>query len=162
MHHQAQLAKLLSDMLAFSAAAHNGQFDKGGMPYILHPLKVMYKLKTDDIELMCIALGHDLVEDCGVTYQDLIKLGCTLRIIDGIRALTKVPGETYEEYKAKVKANFDAVLVKMQDLRHNMDLRRLKGITAKDMQRAARYMEFYKELEEVLNESQQSKAQQAS
>ena len=141
---------LLNTMLTLSASAHAGQFDKGGMPYILHPLTVMYKLRSSDEELMCIALGHDIVEDTDVTYAQLRAIGMTERIIAGIQALTKVPGETYDEYKDRVKANPDAIRVKMEDLRHNSDLRRLKGVTEKDVARVAKYMTFYAELKELV------------
>lgn len=143
--------QLLNTMLVLAVNGHAGMFDKGGNPYILHPLKVMYFLKTDDEELQCIAIGHDLVEDTGMTYQELRNRGMTERIIDGIRCLTKVPGETYEEYKAKVKSNVDAIRVKMCDLRHNSDLRRLKGVTEKDLARHKKYTEFYAELSSALS-----------
>ncbi len=138
--------ELLNKMLVLATNRHAGQFDRGGNPYILHPLKVMYYLKTDDEELQCIALAHDLVEDTDTTYNELYDMGFTPRIVNGIQALTKVPGETYDQYKAKVKANPDAVKVKMCDLRHNTDIRRLKGVTEKDIDRMAKYNRFFLEL----------------
>lgn len=133
----------------------------------------MHYLKTDDEELQCIAVGHDLIEDCNTFYQKdreyceawhtpehnnyirsshyLKYLGFTERIVNGIISLTKIPGESYEEYKNKVKSNPDAVLVKMADLRHNSDIRRLKGITQKDIERTRRYHEFYLELVQLVN-----------
>lgn len=138
--------ELLNRMLVLATNAHSGQYDKGGNPYILHPIKVMHYIRDNDEELQCIALGHDVIEDTWVTYSQLREEGFTDRIIEGIRALTKVPGETYDEYKARVKANRDAVIVKMADLRHNTDIRRLKGITEKDLERQARYNQFYLEL----------------
>ena len=63
--------EMLSTMLVLATQKHFCQYDKGGKPYILHPLRVMYQLKTDDEELNCIALGHDLVEDTDVTYSML-------------------------------------------------------------------------------------------
>ena len=139
-------------MLVLATNAHAGQYDKGGMPYILHPLKVMHYLKVQDEELQCIALGHDIVEDAGVTYRQLVEEGFTDRIIEGIKALTKVPGETYDEYKEKVFANEDAMRVKMADLRHNTDIRRLKGVTEKDIARVAKYHTFYLEIQAKLND----------
>jgi len=139
---------LLSKMLVLATTKHDGAFDKGGMPYILHPLKVMYYLKTDDEELNCIALGHDLVEDTDVTYFLLRSMGFTDRVIEGIKSVTKVPGETHEEYKARVKSNPDGTKVKLCDLRHNSDIRRLKGVTEKDITRIAKYHAFFLELSE--------------
>ena len=139
--------EMLNKMLVLATNRHAGQFDKGGNPYILHPLKVMYYLKSDDEELQCIALAHDLVEDTDTTFTELRELGFSERVIAGIDAVTKRRGETYEEYKARVKANPDAVDVKMCDLRHNSDIRRLKGVTEKDIARAAKYRAFYLELQ---------------
>ena len=137
---------MLATMLVIVTNAHDGQFDKGGAPYILHPLKVMHYLKSDDEELMCMALGHDVIEDTSVTYKDLRDAGISERVITGIRALTKVPGQTYDEYKEGVFACEDAMRVKMADLRHNTDIRRLKGVTEKDITRMAKYHTFYMEI----------------
>jgi len=139
--------EMLDRMLVLCTNAHHGQFDKGGRPYILHPLRVMSFLKTDDEELQCIALGHDVIEDTKTTYKDLTEAGISQRVQDGIRALTKVPGETYDEYKLRVFASKDAMTVKMCDLRHNSDIRRLKGVTEKDIERIAKYHKFYLEIQ---------------
>ena len=142
--------EMLSAMIILATNAHAGQFDKGGVPYILHTLKVMHYTKSEDEEVLCIAVGHDLFEDTSVTHADLRAAGISDRVIAGIRALTKMPGQTYEEYKMSVKANEDAIIVKMADLRHNSDIRRLKGVTEKDVARLAKYMKFYTELKECL------------
>ena len=138
--------EMLGTMLVIVTNAHSGQFDRGGAPYILHPLKVMHYLKSDDEELMCMALGHDVIEDTATTYRDLRDAGISERVINGIRALTKVPGLTYEEYKESVFASEDAMRVKLADLRHNTDIRRLKGVTEKDIARMAKYHLFYMEI----------------
>lgn len=140
------MSEMLSKAILIATNAHDGQFDKGGAPYILHPLKVMHYTRSTDPEILAIAVMHDVIEDTKVTYKDLRDAGITERVIEGVRALTKVPGETYEEYKARVKMNPDARIVKMADLRHNSDIRRLKGVTQKDIARIAKYHEFYLEL----------------
>lgn len=144
---------MLSKMLLLATNAHDGQFDKAGKAYILHCLKVMHYLKSDDEELQCIALGHDLVEDTDVTYRQLHDIGFSNRVIEGIRALTKQRGQTYDEYKQQVFASEDAMRVKMCDLRHNSDIRRLKGVTDKDIARIRKYHKFYLEIQERLNGS---------
>lgn len=143
--------EMLAQMLHIATSAHHGQFDRGGNPYILHPLKVMHYLKSDDEELQCIALGHDVIEDTSVTYKDLRDVGISERVIKGIASLTKQPGQTYEEYKDGVFANIDAMRVKMADLRHNTDIRRLKGVTEKDIARIAKYQTFYMEIKARLD-----------
>jgi (p)ppGpp synthase/HD superfamily hydrolase len=144
--------KMLSAMLMFATNKHSGQFDKGGNPYILHPLKVMYYLKSTDEELMCVALGHDILEDTDATFADLRAIGMSERVIEAINALTKKPGQSYEEYKGSVFSNDDAMRVKLCDLRHNSDFRRLKGISEKDVARMAKYMQFFDEITKRLAE----------
>jgi len=139
--------EMLGKVLVLATNAHNGQFDRGGTPYILHPLKVMHYLETTDEELQCIALLHDVIEDTKTTWNDLKEIGCTQRIIDAVKALTKMPGQSYEEYKEAVFNNEDAMRVKLADLRHNTDIRRLKGISEKDIARMAKYNQFYLEIQ---------------
>lgn len=139
--------EMLGAMLLLATNAHAGQFDKGGKPYILHPLRVMSFLKEDDEELQCIALGHDVIEDTRTTWADLEAAGMSERVIAGIRALTKMPGQSYEEYKEVVFANRDAMKVKLCDLRHNTDIRRLKGIRDKDIERMVKYQKFFLEIQ---------------
>lgn len=144
----------LSNMLIIATQRHDGQFDRGGNPYILHPLKVMHYLRSDDEELQCVAIGHDLFEDTFKSVDEGISFlrsrGFSERIIDGIVALTKIEGEPIDSYKARVKSNLDAVRVKLCDLRHNSDIRRLKGIGQKDIERMVSYHTFYLELVEHL------------
>lgn len=139
---------MIEKMLMIIASMHDGQVDKAGAPYVLHPIKVMSLLMhKKDEELMLIALGHDLIEDTLVTEEYLREEGFSKRVIDGIVALTKVEGETYEEYKAKVMANDDAVEVKWCDLEHNVDTSRFnRPLTDKENERTMRYYDFMREL----------------
>ena len=140
--------ELLNIAISLAVEAHAGQFDKAGAPYILHPLKVMHYVTSDDEEVLSIAVLHDSFEDNkNMTVEYFASKGITTRVILGVLALTKMPGESYEVYKQKVKGNADAVKVKKADLRHNSDIRRLKGVTEKDIARTAKYHAFYLELE---------------
>ena len=140
--------ELLSKAIHIAVNAHHGQFDRGGRPYILHALRVMELIKSDDEELQCIAVLHDTVEDCkDITYKFLKEQGMTDRIIEGVSALTKIPGQTDEEYKGEILSNPDAIEVKMADLTHNSDIRRLKGVRDKDIERMAKYHRFFLELQ---------------
>lgn len=142
------MSNILATAIAIAAQKHISQKDKGGNPYILHPLKVMYYLKSDDQELMAIAALHDVVEDTDTTYEELLSLGMTERVIAALKLLTKQPGQTAEEYITGIKTNIDAVLVKMADLRHNSDIRRLKGVTEKDIIRTQKYHKMYEDLKQ--------------
>ena len=144
-------AKMLAKCIGLAAKAHVNQLDKGGEPYILHPLAVMHKLRTKDYELRAIAVLHDIVEDCGYSYIELEFVGCTPRVLEGVRALTKLDEQTHDEYLQQILSNHDACLVKLADLQHNSDLRRLKGTTQKDMDRVARYTKMYEAIKERLD-----------
>lgn len=135
--------ELLGKMITLATAAHAGQFDKAERPYILHCLAVLHILNEDDEELQCIAVGHDLFEDTKTTVEELVEAGFTERVIVGILALTKMPGQSHKQYVEKVLESRDAMLVKSADLKHNSDITRLKGITEKDIARMAKYMKFY-------------------
>jgi (p)ppGpp synthase/HD superfamily hydrolase len=146
-----QKGQMIGKMIVLATNAHAGQFDKGGRPYILHPLSVMHILNSDDEELQCMAVGHDILEDTDTTIEQLVEAGMTKRVIEGILAVTKMPGESKDTYKAKVMASQDAMRVKKADLKHNSDFSRLKGVKEKDFARMAAYMLFYQEIEDRLN-----------
>lgn len=139
---------MLAHAIALAATAHRDQTDKAGRPYIMHCLKVMHYLRSDDDELMAIAVLHDVIEDTSTTYADLRIAGLSERIINGIRSMTKQRGQTPDEYLNQVLANPDAVRVKMADLRHNSDIRRLKGVTDKDVRRIEKYNRMYERLKQ--------------
>ena len=141
---------MLSTAIKIATTAHDGQYDRGGNPYILHALKVMHYTKSSDEEIQCIAVLHDVVEDTDVTWWDLREACISERVITALRALTKIPGQSYDEYREGIFSNRDAMIVKLADLRHNTDIRRLKGITAKDRERMARYHEFAFDIQQRL------------
>lgn len=147
------MKQLLNSAIKLAAIHHDGQYDRGGNPFILHVMKVMHYLKSDDEELNCIAILHDIVEDTDVTFQDLFDAGMSERIVEGVRVLTKMRGQTAEEYLDLILGNRDAIRVKMCDLRHNMDIRRLKGVSEKDMKRLEKYSKMYTILKEALAEN---------
>lgn len=117
---------------------HHGQYDKGGAPYINHPLAVADKMKSEDLTI--VALLHDVMEDCGVTREFLLKEGYSDRVVTAIEAITKREGENYDDYIARVRANALARTVKMHDLIHNSFLERLgREVTDEDLERVKRY-----------------------
>jgi GTP diphosphokinase / guanosine-3',5'-bis(diphosphate) 3'-diphosphatase len=138
--------EMLDKAIVIATNAHAGQLDRGGRPYILHPLAVMHILNSADEELSAAAVLHDVIEDTKVTYADLRAAGISERVIVIVKTLTKLPGETYDEYKSRVMESTDAMKVKLADLTHNSDIRRLKGVTEKDIARMAKYHTFYLEI----------------
>ena len=155
---------MLSKAILIATLAHEGQFDKGGNPYILHPLTVLHKLKSTNEDEQVAAVLHDVIEDCSnkviqmptgektISYRMLRDEGISDNAIEIIKRLTKMPGQTSEEYKESVMSSISAMRVKKEDLRTNSDLRRLKGITEKDLARNAKYQMFYFEIDQKLKE----------
>lgn len=117
--------------------------DRGGHPYILHCLRVMNNLHTDDEELKCIAILHDVPEDdprgAEVVLRELRLLGFSERVIKALDLLTHRKDIPYDEYIKALSFNEDARLVKLADLRDNSDITRLKGLRKKDLERMEKY-----------------------
>jgi (p)ppGpp synthase/HD superfamily hydrolase len=130
----------LEDAIAFAAMKHKGFVDKAGAPYILHPLRVMGFLGSGASEdERIVAVLHDVPEDCGVSFEELERLGYSEEAVAALRLVTRLDTETYEEFIERLAPNAIARRVKLCDLRDNMDLSRLPQITERDRERLARY-----------------------
>ncbi|GED72878.1 hypothetical protein BRE01_65800 [Brevibacillus reuszeri] len=134
----------LEKAIVIATEAHAGQVDKGGSPYILHPLRIMLRMRTEDT--MIAAVLHDVLEDTDVTVEDLKKAGISEAVIEGVVALTKQAGETYTDFIRRAKCNSIAKTVKLADLEDNCDLTRLSNPTEEDFQRVERYKRARSEL----------------
>ncbi|WP_338498114.1 GTP pyrophosphokinase [Pseudomonas sp. WP18] len=127
----------LERAISISALAHEGQADKGGAPYILHPLKVMLRLSGDEERI--VAVLHDVVEDTAVTLADLRDAGFSEATLNAIDSLTKRDGETYQAFIERAARDPMARRVKLADLAENSDLSRLGTPGQKDLERIAKY-----------------------
>ena len=128
----------LEQAISIASLAHEGQLDKSGESYILHPLRVMMKLK--DYDLRIIAVLHDVIEDCGLTLDNLVsKYGVPFELARIVDILSRKEGESYDEYIERISKNYKALKVKLADLEDNMDLSRIKNLTQKDYDRVAKY-----------------------
>lgn len=141
----------LGTAIAIAAIAHETHKDKGGNAYILHPIRVMMRLRTDDEELMCVAVLHDVVEDSDVwTLERLRERGFSGRVLMALELLTHSdPNESYMDYVKKISTNRDALRVKLEDLRDNSDITRLKGLREKDFARMEKYHRAFLYLKRV-------------
>lgn len=147
--------QMLSEMMVLSSTKHLEMVDKAGMPYILHPIRVMNNLHTKDLELMTIAIGHDLLEDTDVTVGLLINMGFSNRVITALTILNHLKDESYEDYIERICSNYDAILVKMADIEDNSRVNRLKGVREKDFKRFEKYARAYVRLEKAKLEFEQ-------
>lgn len=134
----------LERAIQIAAEAHAGQTDKAGEPYILHPLRVMLRVRTEDERIAAVL--HDVVEDTPMTLENLVADGFRPSVIEAIEALTKRPGETRLTAAARAAQNVIAREVKLADNAENMDIGRIENPTEKDYAR----IEEYKEVRAVL------------
>lgn len=144
---------LIYKSLEIVTVLFNEKCDKGGFPYVIHLLKV-YSGVSEYIEKVC-ALLHDVVEDTDVTYDDLKSVGYPKEVIDILTILTKTKGEDYRKYIDRIIAseNIHAMNIKLSDLRHNMDLSRIKNPTTNDYERISkRYEPAYERINVKLKE----------
>jgi (p)ppGpp synthase/HD superfamily hydrolase len=114
---------LLEKAIALAVAGHAGQLDKANRPYILHPLRLMMRMREEKAQI--VAVLHDLVEDTETTLEDLRLQGFPEEILAALDRLTHRESEDYESYILRIKDNPLASLVKLRDLEDNMDIRRL-------------------------------------
>jgi len=135
---------MVSKAITIAIESHEGQIDKSGKPYILHPLYLMSKMTTEDE--MVVAVLHDVVEDSQKTHEDLTKVGFSKDSLDALELLTRTKDTPYEEYIDAVAKNPLARKVKLADLSHNMDITRLSEITIKDLERLEKYRKAYARL----------------
>ena len=139
---------MLKKAISLAEKAHQGQVDKGGHPYILHPKRVMEKCETTEEKI--VAMLHDVMEDTDYTADDLRKEGFSEEIITALFCLTHQEGEGYMEYIERICENSLAVRVKYADLQDNMNLSRIPDLTEKDLARLEKYKLAKKRIEEAM------------
>ena len=134
---------MLERAIEIAVEAHKGQIDKGGSPYILHPLRVMMSV---DLELeKIVAVLHDVVEDSNWTFEDLLAEGFSIEVIEALQSVTKEsPDEDYDLFIQRAMQNPIARKVKIADLRDNLDVTRISEITDTDVKRINKYKKALK------------------
>lgn len=129
---------LLENCIALALDAHAGQVDKQGRAYILHPLHLMSQMDSP-LEMM-VAVLHDVVEDTALTLNDLAEAGVPAEALEALELLThRQQEQSYLDYVRALRHNPLARKVKLADLAHNMDLRRISEPNERDFVRLRRY-----------------------
>ena len=127
----------LERAIEIAAAAHAGQVDKADQPYILHPIKVMLRVNSEQERIAAVL--HDVVEDTNVSIEQLAEEGFSQAVLTAVEALTKRPGETRMAAARRAVKNPIARVVKLADNAENMDLSRIKNPSQKDFARLKEY-----------------------
>lgn len=122
----------LNSSIHLATIAHAGQLDKAGLPYILHPLRVMLavvKKYPKDTEAAMAAVLHDVVEDTDwVTLDYLRTNGYTDRTVNLIDVLSrrKAAGETYDQFIDRIQVygamiDYTVIQIKLEDIDDNIN-----------------------------------------
>ena len=134
---------LVRRALEYAEEAHKGQMRLSGEPFVAHPLQTALYLANMrlDSTTLAAALLHDVMEDCGVTFQELEDLfgGQVARLVDGVTKLTKEELKSEELSQERASSEHDTaqaatvrkmllsmaedirvVLIKLADRMHNM------------------------------------------
>jgi (p)ppGpp synthase/HD superfamily hydrolase len=128
----------LDRAIAIAVEGHFGQVDKAGAPYVLHPLRMMLRMSSNDERI--VAVLHDVCEDCpGWTLARLREEGFPDHLIEALNSVTKRDGETYEDFVRRAAANPIGRRVKLADLYDNCDLTRIATRSERDLQRVEKY-----------------------
>ena len=128
---------LLERAILLAVQAHRGQVDRSGAPYILHPLRVMFRVETENERIAAVL--HDVVENTDWTLDGLRAEGFPEEIVQAVDCLTRREGESYDDRVARAAAHPIARRVKLADLEDNMDARRLTRWSEEDAARFERY-----------------------
>ena len=129
---------MLDKAIKIAIDAHAGQVDKGGKPYILHPLRLMMKFSHERLQI--IAVLHDVIEDSSVTIRDLNFAGFESEIVEAVVALTRTKENNYNQYMTLIKWNVLAKQVKIEDIKDNLQVTRLKSFGDADAKRVSKYI----------------------
>ncbi|MBQ8824139.1 MAG: HD domain-containing protein [Ruminococcus sp.] len=131
--------KTIKKAMKIAYNAHDGQFDKSGVPYIYHPIHLAEQM-TDEVTIIT-ALLHDVIEDTDYTIDDLRAEGIPEICLEALCLLTHKSHESYTQYIYNLKQNPIARVVKLADLKHNSDITRLNVIDEKAKKRLEKYAE---------------------
>ncbi|MGI5932926.1 MAG: GTP pyrophosphokinase [Eubacterium sp.] len=134
--------------IEIAVAAHKGKKDRSGADYILHPLRVMERGRSE-IEKICGVL-HDVVEDSEWTFEMLEDEGFSDEVISVLRCVTKESEEEdYDVFINRIAQNPIAVEVKINDLLDNMDITRFKSLNEQDLKRLNKYLKAFWKLQKT-------------
>jgi len=131
---------IMSDLqraIEIAVTAHRGQKRKNGMPYVLHPLRLMMAVESVDEKIAAVL--HDVVEDTSVTLAELRREGFSPSILQALECLTHNDDVPYQDYIENLKKNALATAVKLADLQDNSQFLMLPKLSKRDCQRMKKY-----------------------
>ena len=127
----------LARAIEIAVQAHKGQTRENGLPYVLHPIRVMLHMETEP--QMIVAILHDVVEDTETTLEELREEGFASEVIEALALLTHDKAVPYEDYIENIVSNPIARRVKLADLQDNMTLTEIPLMTEGKLRRLEKY-----------------------
>jgi (p)ppGpp synthase/HD superfamily hydrolase len=127
--------------------AHAGQKEENGRPYLLHPLRLMLRMDTE--QEMAAAVLHDVVEDTDTTIENLRADGFPEEVLAAVALLTHdTKRVSYRKYIERIAADPVARKVKLADLEDNLNVLRLGRLGVHESLRLKLYFEAWHTLQE--------------
>ena len=114
------MSQYLHKAITIACDAHQGQSSINGEPYILHPLRLLIKAKSNEEKI--IAALHDVIEKSNISLADLKSQGFDQNIIGSIDSLSRRRSESYVDYIARLMKNNISVKIKLLDLADNIKI----------------------------------------
>ena len=114
------MSQYLNKAITIACKAHQGQFSINGEPYILHPLRLLVKAKSNEERI--IAVLHDVIEKSNISLADLKNKGFDQNIISSIDSLSRRKSESYFDYIGRIMQNRISVKIKLLDLADNIKI----------------------------------------
>ena len=114
------MSQYLHKAIIIACEAHQGQSSINGEPYILHPLRLLIKAKSNEERI--IAILHDVIEKTNISLADLKNKGFDQNIISSIDSLSRRRGESYVDYIGRLMQNRISVKIKLLDLADNIKM----------------------------------------
>jgi (p)ppGpp synthase/HD superfamily hydrolase len=119
----------VTQAITMAAMAHDGQKDKAGLPYILHPLRVGSMGKTEDE--MIVGFLHDTLEDTKLDHELILEVFGE-RICESVWVLTHLKDESYTEYIHQIGSVPLCRTVKINDIYDNTRADRMNVLPEAD------------------------------
>ena len=123
---------MIDDAIAVATEAHKGQFrnDKK-TPYVTHPLAVSQLIKerykefgflneADLEDAMIVAILHDVIEDTSLEANDLLMMGFSDEVVEGVESVTEQGVDSYLDKVLRAYDNDLGRVVKYFDIEHNL------------------------------------------
>lgn len=130
--------EMLEHAVHLMVDSQEGQIEKAGQPYFLHPMRVALNCETSVQKT--VAFLHDVIEDTSISSADLNRFGFSNEVVEAVLSLTRKPKEDYEAFIQRCALNPIARYVKIRDLEDNLNVTRLNELDYAATQRVNKYL----------------------